>query len=295
MTEEGINENRNFNTISPSAKSLLLMKGHTNIPFARQTAELLMSPEKFIPDFDRKDITFWARVLHFETRYWSIDQLLENLPVKNILELSSGFSFRSLELTAKNRIHYIDTDLPEVVYIKKEFINELIKADPVGTLEITPLNCLDKQQFRSIVNHFPDGNIAIVNEGLLMYLNTEEKEKLCKIIYDLLRERGGYWITADIYIRNKQQKLELKIDDKTKEFFLQHNIEDNKFESFDEAKKFFKKLGFTIDKIAKVERANLSSLKYFLKSVSLKQLFKIRSSGKMQETWRLRIKDSDPA
>ena len=32
--------NRNYNTISPSAKSILLMKGHTNIPFARQTAEL---------------------------------------------------------------------------------------------------------------------------------------------------------------------------------------------------------------------------------------------------------------
>jgi hypothetical protein len=65
--------NRNFNTISPSAKSLLLMKGYTNIPFARQTAELLNYPEKYNPDFDKKDMTFWARTLHFESRYWSID------------------------------------------------------------------------------------------------------------------------------------------------------------------------------------------------------------------------------
>jgi len=46
--------NRNFNTISPSAKWILLMKGHTNIPFARQTAELISYPEKFNPDFTKK-------------------------------------------------------------------------------------------------------------------------------------------------------------------------------------------------------------------------------------------------
>jgi O-methyltransferase involved in polyketide biosynthesis len=289
-------DNRNFSSISPSAKSLLLLKGHTNIPFARPTADLLMFPEKFTPDFNKMDLTFWARVLHFETRYWSIDQLLEKLTVNNILELSSGFSFRGLELTAKKKIHYIDTDLPDVVAIKKEFVKELKKEVPEseGTLEITPLNCLDKEQFIQIINHFPKGSIAIVNEGLLMYLNTEEKEKVCKIIYDILKERGGFWITADIYIKRKLDKIELKIDDNTKQFFLQHNIEDNKFESFGEAEEFFKKMGFTIDKKADVKRANLSSLKYFLKSVSLKQLFKIRRSGKMQETWILQIVNRDP-
>src|SRR5271157_640241 len=105
---------RNFNSISPSAKSLLLMKGHTNIPFARQTAELLEYPDKFNPDYDKKDMTFWARTLHFETRYRSIDQLLADLPNKNILELSSGFSFRGLQTIRQKGFYYIDTDLPDV-------------------------------------------------------------------------------------------------------------------------------------------------------------------------------------
>jgi len=111
--------NRNFNTISPSAKSLLLMKGHTNIPFARQTAELIEYPEKYNLDFSNEDMTFWARVVHFENRYWSIDQLLTDLPIKNILELSSGFSFRGLETTKKKGFYYIDTDLPDVIATKK--------------------------------------------------------------------------------------------------------------------------------------------------------------------------------
>jgi len=281
---------RNYNTISPSAKSLLLMKGYTNIPFARQTAELIKYPEKYNPDFRNKDMTFWARVLHFEYRYWSIDQLLSDLSIKNILELSSGFSFRGLETTKQKGYHYIDTDLPDVIVKKQEFITALKNESfsSKGKLELLPLNALDEKQFREIVNHFPDGEIVIVNEGLLMYLDIAEKEILCRFIHKMLKERGGYWITADIYIKNQQEIPDLRIDNKTKEFFEQHRIEENKFESFEEAEAFFRGMGFMIDKEANIKPSQLSSIKYFLKNTTLKQLFKFQKTGKIQATWRLR-------
>lgn len=283
--------NRNFNTISPSAKSLLLMKGYTNIPFARQTAELITYPEKYNPDFDKMDMTFWARTLHFENRYWSIDYLLTDLAIKNILELSSGFSFRGLETTKQKGFHYIDTDLPDVIEKKKDFIpalkNESINI--IGTLELIALNALDDKQFHEIVNRFPVGEIVIVNEGLLMYLDIKEKEKLCGIIHKILKERGGYWITADIYIKKQYEKLNLKIDKETNDFFEQHKIEDNKFDSFEDAEAFFRRMGFEIDKKANVNRSKLSSMKYFLKSTSIKQLLYFRKAPKTQATWRLKL------
>lgn len=289
--------NRNFNTISPSAKSLMFLKGFTNIPFARRTAELLMAPGEYNPDFSRKEMTFWARVVHFESRYWSIDQLLEDLKIKNILELSSGFSFRGLEMAAKDNYHYIDTDLQEVTDIKKELKttlqNELGALK--GNLELQPLNCLDEIQFRELADRFPKGEIAIVNEGMLMYLDVAEKEKLCRIIHKILEERGGYWITADIYRKNPSENPDFKVDDHTKDFFLQHKIEENKFNSFEEAELFFKKMGFEIDRVAEVSRSKLSSLKYFMRSVPFLQLLKIRKSGKLQETWRLRIAEAPKA
>ena len=58
--------------------------------------------------------------MHFENRYWSIDQLLNDLTIINILEISSGYSFRSLEYTRQKAVHYIDTDLPDVIAAKKE-------------------------------------------------------------------------------------------------------------------------------------------------------------------------------
>jgi O-methyltransferase involved in polyketide biosynthesis len=209
------------------------------------------------------------------------------------MELSSGYSFRGLDAIRQKGVHYIDTDLPDVVATKKDFVEMLVTDDYVaeGVLEVRSLNVLDEHAFLETVNHFGEGNIVIVNEGLLMYLDFKEKEKLCNIIYNVLKERGGYWITADIYIKNKNEELGLTFDQKTNDFSEEHRIEENKFESFAQAEAFFKCMGFVIDKEVEPNRAVLSTMKYFLKNVSKDQLLKIRKVDKIQTTWRLRIED----
>ena len=67
---------RDYNAISPSAKALVLLKGLTNIPFAKETAILVSLPGTYEPDVTNTDLAFWKRVVHFEIRYWSLDQLL---------------------------------------------------------------------------------------------------------------------------------------------------------------------------------------------------------------------------
>jgi O-methyltransferase involved in polyketide biosynthesis len=266
------------------------MKGYTNIPFAREAAELLEYPNKYIPDFKKRDFTLWAGAFHFESRYWSIDQLLKDLPIKNVLELSSGYSFRSLEYAMQKGAHYIDTDLPEVIAAKKEFVNSLTKDgfSANGKLELLPLNALDENSFHKIMGHFPQGEVAIVNEGLLTYLDKQEQKKLCSIVHDILIERGGYWITADIYLKNKQPKLGFQYNDEIKEFYKQHDTESNSFESFKEAEMFFRDMDFVIDKEAKIKHSEMSSLKYLIKSLTLRQLLRLRGAGKIQATWRLK-------
>jgi hypothetical protein len=101
-------------------------------------------------------------------------------------------------------------------------------------------------------------------------------------------ERRGYWITADIGLKNKEAKLGLKYNDEIKEFNEQHNTEDNSFESFKEAEMFFKGMGFEIDKEAKIKYSEMSSFKYMIKSMTLRHLFKVRKGGKIQATWRLK-------
>jgi hypothetical protein len=281
---------RDFSSISPTARWMLLTKGYTSIPFAREVAELLEYPNKYVPDFKKKDFTLWACAIHLESRYWSIDQLLKGLSINNILELSSGYSFRSLEYARQKGAYYIDTDLPEVIAAKKQFVSSLSKEESItgGKLELLPLNALDELNFHEIAGHFPPGEIAIVNEGLLTYLDKQEKVKLCSIIHDILMERGGCWITADIYLKNKQPKLGFQYNNEVKEFYSRQNTEGNSFESFEEAEMFFKEMGFVVEKEAKIKYSEMSSFKYLIKSVTIRQLFRLRGSGKIQATWCLK-------
>lgn len=95
---QATNNGRDFSSISSSAKWILLMKGHTNIPYAKEAAALVEAPRPFVPNLQSADRSFWGRTLHFESRYYSIDALLHGQAVSNVLELSSGFSFRGLDL-----------------------------------------------------------------------------------------------------------------------------------------------------------------------------------------------------
>jgi hypothetical protein len=81
--------------------------------------------------------------VHFENRYWSINRLLQQTDSTNILELSSGYSFRGLDLCNKNeRIHYIDTDLPAVVKLKQDMIFRLhLDKEIKGKFETAAFEC----------------------------------------------------------------------------------------------------------------------------------------------------------
>jgi O-methyltransferase involved in polyketide biosynthesis len=281
---------KDFSSVSPSAKSLLMMKGYTNIPYAKQTAALMHGSEVFGLNFEDKDLWFWIRVMHFESRYWSIDQLLQQTDSKNILELSSGFSFRGLALCDKDAgTHYIDTDLPEVVAMKQDMIGQLqLDKDVKGNFELLALNAMDAAAFDQVMNRFT-GPVTIVNEGLLMYLNLEEKKQLCHTIHRNLKQRGGCWITADVYVqRSAEMTSTLPKSESEKAFTEQHHIEENKFESYDAARAFFKEQGFEVVKEAEPNYKDLSVMPHLLKVLPEEMRNRKEPPPKIQATWMLR-------
>jgi O-methyltransferase involved in polyketide biosynthesis len=284
-------DQKDYTSISPSAKSLLLMKGYTNIPYAKETADLLQGPEVFDLSFDEKDFWFWIRVMHFENRYWTIDQLLKQTDSTNMLELSSGYSFRGLDLCVKDKsIHYIDTDLPEVVAVKKDLINNLqLDRDIKGNFELLSLNALNEADFNAIVSRFEDGPLTIVNEGLLMYLNLEEKISLCKIMLSTLKKRGGCWITADVYVkRTGEMRANMPQSKRESAFFEKHNIEENKFESYEAAEAFFQSEGFKLVKEATPDYGKLSVMPHLLKVLPEEARNSKEPPPKIQATWMLK-------
>lgn len=286
-------DQKDYNSISPSAKSLLLLKGYTNIPYAKETAALMQGSEVFGLNFDDKDFWFWIRVMHFESRYWSIDQLLKQTDSKNILELSSGYSLRGLALCEKDgNIHYIDTDLPEVVATKQKMMEQLgLGKNLKGDFELLPLNAMDATAFDEVVNRFEEGPLTIVNEGLLMYLNVEEKKRLCETIRGVLKQRGGYWITADIYVkRSNDMRATLPQSSSEAAFFEQHQIEENKFDNYEAAKQFFEEQGFELVKEAVPDYGSLSVMPNLMKVLPEEVRNSKEPPPKVQATWMLKVR-----
>jgi hypothetical protein len=304
-----------YESISPSAYSLLMMKGHTNIPFAREAAALLKNASKgqdmFTSDFGLGAANYWITLMHFESRYWSIDQLLDDCPYTNILELSSGFSFRGLALSRRRPVFYIDSDLEGVIAGKQRFVDALTKDSPAeakGHYELQPLNVLDPAAFKNIIARssselrssllldrnlrfarFPPGPIAIVNEGLLVYLDNAEKEGLCQNIRECLLTRGGCWITADVYLQRQAGDPLPAQSEASRQWHAQHKIEEKKFNSFQEAEAFFNRMGFAMDKEARPDYERLSSLARLREAGGNSAIDYLRQPGRARRhaTWRL--------
>lgn len=284
-----------FDSISPSAKSLLLTKALTTIPFAKEAAGLIWGVKSIQYAQERlSSIGFLLRLIHFEKRYWSVDNALAEIGIKNMLEFSSGFSFRGLSMCKDPGVCYIDTDLPQIIESKKIIVQELTKKFcnyPTDNLFLQALNILDEDAFAEIFDRFSTDPIAIVNEGLLVYLDEGQKRKLCAIIHNLLSKRSGCWITADIYIKKETQNevIEDFYDERGIRFLAEHNIEENKFESFKEAEVFFKSCGFDIYKKIETTTVQLSSIR-LLKNIPNLNLGDIKGRKKVRETWILTTK-----
>ncbi len=286
---------KDYSTISPSARSLLWMKALTEIPFVREAAGLVFG-ESALPKEGHELVTeqFLKRLAHFETRYWSIDTALNMIGISNVLEIASGFSFRGLHKTLYEDAFYIDTDLPEMIVTKENLVRAIMRMlpdAPIGQMLLKPLNALDEVAFADLVRRFPPGPITIVGEGLLVYLDDAEKRKLCHNIREQLLQRGGYWITADIYIRNKEENLPGLKDGLSPEIerFLQaHGVEEKKFSSYVAAEAFFQSCGLHMAYKATPDHSMLKSLE-LLKDLAPRGERRTANviSHRIRETWIL--------
>jgi O-methyltransferase involved in polyketide biosynthesis len=236
---------RDFSTISPSAKALHLVKAQTTLPYARRSAELLWGTEA-VAAAEREAAAnpeAAKRRRHFELRARSLDEALEHLGATRVLELAAGLSFRGLALAEHSGIFYVDTDLPEIAALKASLVPTLHPAPMAGTLRVDALDALDTVAFRSAIGGIPAGPIVIVHEGLLMYLDEDEKAHLAASVRDALLKRGGAWVTADVYVRSSAGVFR---EERTKQFLEEHRVEEKKFADLGAAEAFFTTHGFSV-------------------------------------------------
>lgn len=269
--------------VSDTARELIKFKAATTtIAKAKETASYFnLNPT--VEDLEK--FSFWTSVVHFEMRYRSLDYFIEKKYPKNILELSAGFSFRGLELCQKNKkIEYWDTDLPNIMNIKKSMLLDWGVTIPKN-LHLQSLNATQSNQYPTF-----DSEVLIINEGLLMYFSFEEKRKILHHMHNMLSQHGGTWVTADIYINHNTNVVGSDSTGKWHKFFQRQQVYNNYFESFDQAAQFFNDCGFEIVEKYNPEFDKLSSVPSLFEHASPEQLEVLKTAGRVQETWQLKAK-----
>ena len=203
-----VNMALNFEKVSLTARLTAYMRQYSDIPYAKDVANFLRADEAFEKllrdhELSPKDLLWYAPIL--EVRYKSVAETIRKLRATQVLELASGFSLRGLAMTRDPEVTYVESDLEELTDEKASLVTDLRRRYGLtdhGHLHLVTANALELSELRSAAMSFRrDQPIAVVNEGLLLYLSANEMAAVARNIRDLLIEFDGVWITPDFALK----------------------------------------------------------------------------------------------
>ncbi len=186
--------------------------------------------------------------VELEARSKLIDRLLTEQGTSQVIELAAGFSSRGLLFARTAETQYVEIDLPEIAHRKKAILDNITTVP--DNLHIIGGNALRRGDFDEATKYFDVAKrVTIINEGLLRYLDFDEKAEVARNIRAVLEEFGGVWISGDgatKQFRNSQNQRVPSVNT-TLMNTTQRNNMGNAFESQAHFEQFFGELGFTVE------------------------------------------------
>ncbi len=237
----------NYKLISPTALAVANSRTFSDIPFAKEIFNTAIKIRgKSSPSSELLRLNEVAP--NHEARYKLLNKLLLKNQQKQILEIASGLSPRGISFAQQSSINYVEMDLQDIMLTKIKILRKVCRELPAN-LHLETGNALNLADLKSATRHFDaKQEMAIINEGLLRYLNFSEKTAVAKNIYSLLHTFGGVWITPDITLKKGLEKEDKSISIlKSTKKITGIDINQNAFENQDEAKEFFENLGFKVE------------------------------------------------
>lgn len=194
-----------FDDVSPTALVIAWLRTVCDLPLAQAVAEGLdarAGAERVLAASGRPLDAHLLDAPFAEARYRTIRGRILSGGYGQVLELGAGFSFRGLDLAREHHLLYIDTDLAAVQDQKARLLEAtpaLGRIETLGRVLYAALDATDPEGMATVdaLLH-AEGPLAVVNEGLLAYLDLEEKAKVAANVRRVLEARGGAWFTVDL-------------------------------------------------------------------------------------------------
>lgn len=197
--------------ISVTAKVSAYYRKFSDIAFAAEVATLIGADEAFAAivrdhGLEPDKLTFYAAM--FEARYKSITNLIRTCGASQVLELACGYSLRGLDLTRDDSLHYVETDLPEVIATKLGLLDELRRRHAISPSRkhvVTAADVLELSQLRAATAGLDRSRpLLVLCEGLIGYLTRDETARVARNVRTLVGEfHGGWWIVPDFAFKSE--------------------------------------------------------------------------------------------
>ena len=158
-------------------------------PFGTQTSKAPV-PQEMVEKVKR---LFPAYMIILETRFQSVNRLVERMEDREIMDLPCGYTSRGIRLSRQGRTYY-GCDLPAVIDAIGPAVESII-----GKNESIAYHAVDATNYESLASALRESsrNLLITTEGLLMYFDQHELEEVFTNIKRILQERGGSWVITD--------------------------------------------------------------------------------------------------
>lgn len=222
----------------------------SDIPYSGEIA-LICDVEAKTAEIDPENLLLHRELgPYFEARFKSLSSRLKASGAQNIIELASGKGPRGLLFAQDPSINYIETDLPAMMIEKRAVLKTLCMQQQIPlpqNLRLEDLNALDAPAFERVVGLLPPGPLAIGHEGLLAYLDFEEKAKVAETIRGILLKRGGVWITPDLNTLRDIDAMSTPRWKRVMDRILERTGRDYRANAFSDsiaAERFYRDLGF---------------------------------------------------
>lgn len=243
-----------YKKIGPTAYEVASQRALSNIKYAK---EIFKEIGGYIDSATPEELAYLKEAsMHniapmFESRYKLTDKIINQSGIRQILELASGLSPRGLSYADDPTFTFVETDLPEMIEEKRRIVNNIVGERK--NLYLEEADALNLDSLLVAARHFKPSPIVIVAEGLLRYLNFDQKASVAKNVHAILEKFGGFWVTPDIAIaapshydkEHGHQVGVLKMSG--------IDLEKNKFESTQSGQIFMEDLGFTVQRVPLLE------------------------------------------
>lgn len=232
-------------------------RAQSDIPHSREVARIVQGEDTTQQLMGKQMTSVMAQYspMVFEARYKAINRGLKLCKSRNVMELACGLSPRGFGVVNAG-FTYVGADLPNMIAESAPLMTSIAVHDGIGTdhLFYEAVNVLDPAQMKWAAQHFQGQRFDICNEGLLMYLNLEEKTTLCANIHALLYPANGSWITTDIEFHLLRAQLLNSVNTEVREMYksaiadisdrVGRDMMNNEFIQVEDAEAFFDEAGF---------------------------------------------------